>query len=777
MSTVWKKPGSRVPACLVPITDDVGDYMLVLQSYRSCGKKIDISDSKKWVVDGYQNHKYFRFWKLPITTLDDLYSDLVDLAEAKFFFLVYGAPSQFALEHPDEKMLRRLNSGEDQPASIVSRSSCLAIGDIDTMILPHHTDATGAQAVMDELVKQGLEELRGVRIIYNWTSKAGQKSNIVRFRFFAIIEKNASLEALRAWGNRTGLLDLKIYDAHQPIYITNPTFTGGEPPIPLEERWGLLEGEEEEMGAIPDAEETGSTISVQYDPDADYVLAHLYEKGMVKKQLNAGKYDITCPWVHEHSGSRDDGTVLMLPNYNGYTQHAFKCQHEHCTNRDFADFTTALDIKLPETKVSNPDEIDLDNESLAGLTKRYAFVLSQDKFYDFVTRSLVKHEALNRLYMHKHARPGAGSALLRRPDLIRVDDLAYIPGAPPVTKWKNSRVINLWHMDNNITPVEGDATPWLDHLYWMMEKPDADHFLMWCGFLLQNQGKKINHAILIGGPPRIGKDTLLDPLKRYLGTYNVSEPSAEELKETFTDYLHHKKLVIFQECQNFDKLNVENKLKPMLASPPDSLRVRLFGQGFYETPNLVQCIFMSNHRNALKISKGDGRYYTIWCDVEKQEPEYYQKLYDWLENENGLGIVVNHLLNLDVSGFKFKSPPPVTAYKELMIDMSGTDLEMAFRERIDGRERPFDKDIIYPRDILEQGGWEGITIKRMIGALDALGATPRCIRTSCDGNRAQLTLWCIRNQKKWKDASSSRWHKCYKGEVAIVPPKPKTKRK
>lgn len=765
MSTVWKKPGGRIPACLVPITEDVGDYMLVLQSYKPCNKKIDLSDPKNWQVDAYQNHKHFTFWKLPITTFDDLYSDLIEIAATKHFFLVYGAPTDYAIENADKKLLRRMLSGEDQPASIATRSSCVAIGDIDTMILPHLTyDDAGAQRIIDELVKQGLEELEGVRIIYNWTSKAGQKPNVARFRFFALLEQEASLDALRAWANRTALLDLKIYDANQPIYITNPSFINGTPPISQEDRWGILEGEREDMVAIPDAKASDTTKPVPQSADSDYILAHLYEQGKVKKQIAAGKYDVTCPWVHEHSGEKDDGAVLMLPNYNGYTQHAFKCQHEHCKDREFPDFLAALNLKDPSDGFDPDNDFDPENMTLKGLTKRYAYVTDQDKFYDFHSRTLIKQEALNRAWMHHYVRPPAGTALLRRPDLIRADTMTYIPGAAPVTTWKGLTVINLWRKDTTIVPEKGDAKRWVDHLHWLMEKKDAEHFLMWCAYLLQNQQTKINHALLIGGAQRIGKDTLLDPLKRYLGSYNVSEPSAEELKETFTDYLHHKKLVIFQECQNFDKLNVENKLKPMLASPPDTLRVRLFGQGFYETPNLVQCIFMSNHRNALKISKGDGRYYPIWCDPEEPKTAtYYTDLYNWLENENGYGKVIHYLLNLDVSKFQHKAPPPTTSYKQLMIDMSGTDLEMALKERIDNHEKPFDKDIILPRAVIEHGGWEGITVKRLVGALDALGGLPRTIKTGKDGSREQKSFWAIRNQSRWKRAASAKWHEHFLG--------------
>lgn len=753
----WKKTTDVVPEILLPITDPCPDYMMVLRALVHTNKKIAI-DKDKWTVEGYQNAARFHFYKLEITTIDQLFEDLQQLAADPYNSLIYGAPTEWALENASELMRRRLMSREDQPASIMTRSASVACGDIDTMILSGLTlDEKGAALVMEKLVESGLKELEHVTVVYNWTSKAGQRDNVARFRFFAIMEQEATLDELKAWANQSGLLDVKIYDPQQPIYIANPTFTKGKSPIATEDRWGLLRGEVDEMPPIPKLNTKPKQSEGQDEPDT--ILAHLYEEGKVKRQISAGKYDITCPWVHEHSDERDDGTVFMLPNFDGYTQHAFKCQHEHCKERGINDLIAALNIAPPSVMGEDIP----DTEDIPSLVQRYAYIKSQDRFYDFKSGQFLKLEAVNRAYAHIHVRPQAGTALLRRHDLVRADDMIYLPGHPRVTQWENKVVLNMWKNQPEVTPIEGDAGPWLKHLKWIMpSKSDQDHFLMWCAYLLQNQDRKINHALLIGGPPRIGKDTLLEPLKRYLGSYNVSEPSAEELKENFTDYLHHRKLVIFQECQNFDKLNVENKLKPMLAAPPHTLRVRLFGQGFYETPNLVQCIFMSNHRNALKISRGDGRYYTIWCEVAPKPRKYYADLYNWLETQHGYAIVVNYLLNYETTGFSASTPPPVTEYKKLMMEMSGSDLEMAIAERISEKKPPFHRDIIKPSDIIEFGGWEGITVKRMVTALDGLQCVPKRIRKRTGEEREQVTLWCIRNKKKWQRETPTRWQEEYK---------------
>ena len=42
---------------------------------------------------------------------------------------------------------------------------------------------------------------------------------------------------------------------------------------------------------------------------------------------------------------------------------------------------------------------------------------------------------------------------------------------------------------------------------------DADHIVQWLAHRVQHPGEKINHALVLGGAPGIGKDTLLEPVK------------------------------------------------------------------------------------------------------------------------------------------------------------------------------------------------------------------------------------------------------------------------
>lgn len=67
-------------------------------------------------------------------------------------------------------------------------------------------------------------------------------------------------------------------------------------------------------------------------PSENPVITALKERSLYKGPLGSGKHDITCPWVHEHTGGVDSGTAYFEP-YGRYLIGGFKCLHGHCAER------------------------------------------------------------------------------------------------------------------------------------------------------------------------------------------------------------------------------------------------------------------------------------------------------------------------------------------------------------------------------------------------------------------------------------------------------------
>ena len=57
-----------------------------------------------------------------------------------------------------------------------------------------------------------------------------------------------------------------------------------------------------------------------------------------------------------------------------------------------------------------------------------------------------------------------------------------------------------------------EAVPWLDHIDKVFGEDDGRHIITWLAQRVQRPAVKINHALVLGGPQGIGKDTLLEPV-------------------------------------------------------------------------------------------------------------------------------------------------------------------------------------------------------------------------------------------------------------------------
>ena len=83
-------------------------------------------------------------------------------------------------------------------------------------------------------------------------------------------------------------------------------------------------------------------IFIRTDPTLDILL----EKKMVKGRMEKGVWDITCPWVKEHTNKEDSGTRYFQAYFNGYDQSNFKCNHTHCQGRTIQDLREKIGLRV-----------------------------------------------------------------------------------------------------------------------------------------------------------------------------------------------------------------------------------------------------------------------------------------------------------------------------------------------------------------------------------------------------------------------------------------------
>ncbi|MGB0467726.1 MAG: DUF5906 domain-containing protein [Pontibacterium sp.] len=77
---------------------------------------------------------------------------------------------------------------------------------------------------------------------------------------------------------------------------------------------------------------------------SDHPLLHIPDIITVKEVRSDGRFDVTCPWVDEHTGGDDSGSAVFT-NSDGSI--GFKCHHGNCQEKTGADLLRVIEQQQP----------------------------------------------------------------------------------------------------------------------------------------------------------------------------------------------------------------------------------------------------------------------------------------------------------------------------------------------------------------------------------------------------------------------------------------------
>jgi Family of unknown function (DUF5906) len=250
--------------------------------------------------------------------------------------------------------------------------------------------------------------------------------------------------------------------------------------------------------------------------------------------------------------------------------------------------------------------------------------------------------------------------------------------------------------------TEAEAGPWLAHISNVFPD-DAEHIIKWLAHRVQRPQEKINHALVLGGNQGIGKDTLLEPVKRAIGPWNFAEVSPQQMLGRFNGFLKSVILRVSEarDLGDIDRFQFYDHMKAYTAAPPDVLRVDEKYLREHAVLNCCGVIITSNHKaDGIYLPVDDRRHFVAWSDLAKEEfaPAYWNGLWEWYER-GGCRHVTAYLAALDLSAFDPKAPPPKTP---------------AFWDIVDANRAPEDAELA---DVLdEMGNPEATTLIRITDA-------------------------------------------------------------
>jgi hypothetical protein len=283
----------------------------------------------------------------------------------------------------------------------------------------------------------------------------------------------------------------------------------------------------------------------------------------------------------------------------------------------------------------------------------------------------------------------------------------------------NYRTYNLY-MPPTLKPVEGDASPWLDH-FKRIYPDNWGHIVDCFASKVQHPALKINHSLVLGGLPGIGKDTLLEPPRRAVGTWNFAEVTPNRILDgKFNGYRQSVILRISEakDLGDYDRYNFAEATKILIAAPPDTLEVNDKYREMIYVPNVVLVVITTNHRvGAVHLTRDDRRHYVCWSEAKKEDFDeaYWKKIWGWYEKENGFAIVADFLLKRDLSRFDPKAPPKLTPAFWAMVDAEVAVETTELAALIDGLGvRQADGEIERPK---------AVTVSMILSSMIKAGAT------------------------------------------------------
>lgn len=479
------------------------------------------------------------------------------------------------------------------------------------------------------------------------------------------------------------------------------------------------------------------------DDGTDDVLIWLSENGKLLTLPNReGWAGVICPNSDSHSDGNPEGRYLP-------TTRAFCCYHSHCGEIDSRAFLewvaeqggpahtpglrdellamtmeSALSKLTPTEQypdaaaavIAEVERKELGRVEREGWWERFAYIQDDDSYFDLHDRREISRGTFNALFRHISCKSLHNGRKIEAS--VCYDEnrqakgaralvgITYAPGESILCAREGLVYGNRWRDARPSVSGGGDVSPWLEHAKRMIpDDAEREHVLNVMAFKVQNPNRKINHAVLHGGNPGSGKDTLWAPFFWAIGGDSLANVKKLDNKELATPWGYHleAEVLIINELRQpeaADRRALENSLKPVIAAPPEFLTIQRKGLAPYEAVNRLQVVAFSNERMAITIPSNDRRWFVIWSDAPRMDDDASARLWAWYK-AGGLASVACWLAQRDVSAFNPGATPMMTEAKAIMVETGMSGAESFLVEMMRARLGEFAPGVL-------GGPWQGV---------------------------------------------------------------------
>ncbi len=471
------------------------------------------------------------------------------------------------------------------------------------------------------------------------------------------------------------------------------------------------------------------------DDGADDVLAWLSGQGLLLAKPNPeGWAGVICPNSAHHSDGNPEGRYMPA-------NRAYCCLHSHCIDLDSRTFlewvaenggpkhtpglreelfTAAMEGALsklsPTTMftdvaadiVAETERKELGRIEKADWYERFAYIQDDESYFDMQDRREVSRATFNALFRHIscksiHTQRKVEASICfdenrQAKGAKALVGITYAAGESVLVARDGDIYGNRWR--NARPPVAaGNVTPWLDHCRVLVPEPkELEHIFDVMAYKLQHPEIKINHAILHGGDQGSGKDTMWAPF-----IWSVCGPHLKNRglldNDTMSSqfgYALESEILILNELKEPDakeRRALANKLKPVIAAPPEMLSVNRKGLHPYQMANRVFVLAFSNDPVPISLDSQDRRWFCVWSHAPRMTPEAAAKMWAWYK-AGGFEAIGAWLQARDVSAFNPGAAPMMTEFKLNLVEHGLSMAESYLVEAMRLKVGEFSKGVI-----------------------------------------------------------------------------------
>jgi hypothetical protein len=499
----------------------------------------------------------------------------------------------------------------------------------------------------------------------------------------------------------------------------------------------------EALDVTPAEADTARNLNFKLrDTGMDTVLEWLNDKGLVLSHTNAeGWMGIVCPNHAQHSDGQIGARYKPLDR-------SFCCYHGHCEGFDTRAFLSwvganggprvspglrdellAAQMQSTLSKLSPteafPDSAakiiaEVERKEVGRVDKaqwyeRFAYIIEDDAYFDMDARTELSRGSFNAIFRHVNCKSIhiSGKSARRIEASVCYDEnraaanarllrgVTYAAGEGVLVARDGDVYGNRWRDArpdlSGVAP--GDVSRWLDHCRALVpDEAELNHCFDVMAYKLQNPKVKINHAVLHGGDEGSGKDTMWAPFIWSVcgaGLKNRGLVDNDGLTSQWGYALESEILILneLKEPEASQRRALANKLKPIIAAPPETLPINRKGLHPYDMVNRMMVLAFTNDPVPISISSGDRRWFCIWSSAGRMDPTEAQDMWRWYRS-GGFEIIARWLADRDVSAFNPSAPPMWTEFKENLIENGMSIAESYLLAQIRARTDEFRRGVV-----------------------------------------------------------------------------------